>query len=236
MTASASSAALLALLAMSGVRAADPVGISGTWKIVGAIKELRATDGNAPPLTPAATLVYKSNRAKWQAGDLSFDPTARCVSAGMPRSLTLPYPFKIYQNATQVFFLFEWNHWYRNVRITDKEREIPYPLSMGVASGQWSGDTLVITSVGLRSDNTLLDSSGLPHGERLHLTERMRLVGRDILQDRISIDDPETFTRTWDTVLTFTRQPADTEIREDVCLDRTDAKQPAIDWKKAQRQ
>jgi hypothetical protein len=232
---SASSAALIAILTISSVNAAGPADISGTWKVVGAIKELKATDGKPPPLTPAAAEVYQQNRAKWQAGDLSFDPNTRCVSAGIPRSLTLPYAFKIFQNATQVFFLFEWNHWYRNVRLTDKERDVPYPLAMGVASGQWDGDTLVIKSVGLRADNTLLDSSGMPHSERLHLTERMSLVDHDTLRDRITFDDPETFTRTWDTVLTFKRQPAGTEIKEDVCFDRTDAKQPAIDWKKAQR-
>jgi hypothetical protein len=234
MKTSASGAALIAILAMQSVNAAGPADISGTWKIVGAVKELKTADGTAPPLTPAAAEVHDQNRTKWQAGDFSFDPSTRCVSAGIPRALTLPYPFKIFRSATQVFFLFEWNHWYRNVRITDKERDVPYPMSMGVASGQWEGDTLVINSVGLRADNTLLDSSGTPHSERLHLTERVRLVDRDTLQDRITIDDPMTFSRTWETVLTFKRQPAGTEIKDDVCLDRVDATQPAIDWKKAQ--
>lgn len=233
---SASGAAFIAILAMGSVNAAEPADISGTWQIVGAVQELKTADGKTPPLTPQAAEVHKQNRAKWRAGDLSFDPSARCVSAGMPRALALPYAFKIFQSTQQVFFLFEWNHWYRIVKLTDKQREVPYPMSMGVATGQWNGNTLVIKTLGRRADNTLLDSSGLPHSERLQLIERMRLVDNDTLEDRITLHDPDTFTDTWDTVLTFKRRPAGTEIKEDVCLDRVDAGKPAIDWKKAQRE
>ena len=235
MTMSASGAALIAILAISSLKAAEPADIGGTWKIVGAIKELKTTDGKTPSLTPTGAEVYKQNRAKWQAGDLSFDPSARCISPGLPRALTLPYAFKIFQSDKQVFFLFEWNHWYRNVRLTDRELEVPYPMSMGVATGHWDGNTLVIKTVGLRADNTLLDSSGMPHSERLQLTERVTLVDRNTLRDRVTIDDPDTFTHTWNTELTFKRQPTQTEIREDVCLDRVDTNQPAIDWKKARK-
>lgn len=225
----------LMLLVVSGIAAANPPDLSGVWQVSGVVQELKTTDGKAPPLTPEAAKRYAENRALWRAGDLSFDPSARCISAGMPRVLTLPYPFKIFQSAERVFFLFEWNRWFRTVKLTQNDLEVPYPMSMGVARGRWQGDTLVVEISGLRADNTLLDSAGMPRSEQMQLTERIRLIDRNTLEDRLSIHDPATFTVSWDTVLRFKRLPAGAEIKQDVCLDRVDAGQPAIDWKKALR-
>lgn len=220
---------------MSGIAAAAPPDLSGVWQISGALQELKTANGKTPPLTAEAAKRYAASRAQWQAGDLSFDPSARCISAGMPRALTLPYPFKIFQSSEHVFFLFEWNRWFHTVKLTQDALEVPYPLSMGVSRGRWEGDTLVIETTGLRADNTLLDSTGLPRSEQMQLTERIRLIDRNTLENRLSIQDPATFTAPWDAVLRFKRLPAGAEIEQDVCLDRIDAGQPAIDWKKTLR-
>jgi hypothetical protein len=85
-----------------------------------------------------------------------------------------------------------------------------------MAKGQWEGDTLVVTSAGF-SDNTLIDNL-VPHGFALKVTERIRLLSADVLEDRIRIEDPETFTRPWETVVTY-RRVADEAFPENVCLD-----------------
>ena len=51
-----------------------------------------------------------------------------------------------------------------------------------------------------------------------------------LMVDRITIDDPDTFIHPWDTVVRFRRLPSDTEIPQDICLDRTDAGKPAVAW------
>ena len=68
--------------------------------------------------------------------------------------------------------------------------------------GHWEGNTLVIRTVGL-IDATVMDASGLPHSERLTLTERLRVLPDLRLEDRITIDDPENYSRPWETVLTL---------------------------------
>ncbi len=64
---------------------------------------------------------------------------------------------------------------------------------MGFPVGHCEGDTLVIRTVGL-SDVTVLDATGLPHSDRMVLTERLRVLPDGRLEDRITIEDPDTFT------------------------------------------
>jgi len=73
------------------------------------------------------------------------------------------------------------------------------------------------------SDRTLLDDL-VPHTQDMKVTERLRLLDPDTLEDRITIDDPVYFTRPWDAVLTYKRQPA-ALFPEDACLDRLEAHQ-----------
>jgi hypothetical protein len=225
-------AAIVGLLGGTAVaRAAGHVDLSGVWQVIGRHVQLKTTIGQTPPLNPQAASTYALNAAKWRAGDLSFDPTAKCVSPGLPRIMTLPYPFKIFQSGTLVFFLFHWNHWFRYVEVTDKSQQVPYPMSMGVARGRWEHNVFIIDTVGLRADNTYLDSAGMPRSEDMRIEERLVLKnsGR-LLEDKITIDDLKTFDRAWETVLEFRKLPDGMDIKEDVCLDRVDAGQPAVDW------
>ena len=212
----------------AGATAATP-DISGVWQPVRYIQELRTVDGGAPPLKAAAAKTYEANRKKWLAHDLSYDTTTQCIPPGMPRSLYLPYPFEIIQRPHGVTFLFQWNYMFRTVDMAGAKRVVDYPLRNGFSEAQWKGDTLVIDTIG-RSDNTLLDASGLPNSDKLHLVEQLQLANNDqSLIDRITIDDPEIFERPWDTVIEFRRLPKGAEIKEDVCVDRIDAGKPAVE-------
>jgi hypothetical protein len=223
-------AALLAglLLSSATFAAAD---LSGVWQAERAIRELKTVDGQAPPLKPDAAKIYEAHKRQLRARDLSFDPTAKCISPGLPRMLYLPYPFEIIQRQQKITYLFAWNYWNRHVYLTDKGKEVPYPLSLGLSHGKWEGETLVITTTDLRADNTLLDSAGMPRSESMKITERLRLLDSGkTLEARFTFDDPETFTRPWNTVVRFKKLPPSTEIKEDVCLDRIDAGKPAVAW------
>jgi hypothetical protein len=224
-------AGLMAALMVSGAAMAAP-DFSGVWQAEGNVQELRTVDGKAPPLNAAAAKLYATHRAQFKKGDLSFDPTATCISPGMPRILTLPYPFEIMQSDKKLTYLFQWNYWNRFVYLdANKAKEVPYPLAMGLSHGKWQGDTLVVETTDLRADNTLLDSMGMPRGDALKLTEKLRLVDANTLEARLTVSDAQTFTKDWDTVLRFKRRPKGTEITEDICLDRVDAGKPAVDWK-----
>jgi hypothetical protein len=97
---------------------------------------------------------------------------------------------------------------------------------MGLSKGRWEGDALVIDTDAL-GHLTLLDGAGMPHSQSLKITEHVSLRSPDVLVDRIRIDDPETFTTPWETLVTYKRQ-RDGVIEEDVCLDRIKNHQPAV--------
>jgi hypothetical protein len=90
---------------------------------------------------------------------------------------------------------------------------------MGQAFGSWQGNTLVGQLYGFKP-NTFLDNEGMPHSEDLKITERLTPEGTDRLIGRFHIEDDQTFTKPWDTVLTFKRVPG-TRIQEDICVERT---------------
>lgn len=221
---------LMGLIA-SGAAVAAP-DFNGVWQVEKNIQELKTVDGKTPPLKPEAAKVYEAHKQQWQAGDLSFDPTAKCVSPGLPRMLYLPYPFEIVQASEKLVYLFEWNYWNRRIYLTDSVKEVPYALSFGLSQGKWEGEALVVKTTDLRADNTLLDSAGMPRSESMKITETMRLINPNTLEARFTIDDPETFTQPWDTVVRFKKLPPGSEIGQDICLDRVDAGKPAVDWQR----
>jgi hypothetical protein len=52
------------------------------------------------------------------------------------------------------------------------------------------------------------------HSDKMRVTERWRLVDKDTLDYRATVDDPVVFTRPWTMSLTFKRTPPGTELME----------------------
>ncbi len=181
-------------------------------------RALLTSDGKPPPLTAEALKLYAERRQRLAAGDASFDPTTWCSGPGMPRILTMNYPLEIRADGNRLAFIHGWYRWFRIVDLGAGTVDPPLPLTMGFPVGHWESGTLVIRTVGL-IDATVMDASGLPHSEQLTLTERLRVLPDGRLEDRITIDDPENFTRPWETVLTFHRDAA-ARVADDVCPDR----------------
>jgi hypothetical protein len=194
--------------------------LSGVWKAIHPSALLQTTDGQPPPLLPAARKVYEANLAARKAGDTSFDTTTRCMPPGIPRAFVLS-SFRIMPQPTLVAFLFEWNHRYRPVylRAAHESDANGYEEYFGDSVGTWTGNDLVVDSVGI-STTTLLDDA-LPHSEKLHVIERYQLAdGGRVLQLELTIDDPDTFSKTWTSRFRFAKQPRGTELKEDVCVNR----------------
>ena len=76
---------------------------------------------------------------------------------------------------------------------------------MGHSTGKWEGDTLVVDTVGI-NDRTWLDSYGLEHSDKLHLTERFQKLGPDTIKYTVTYDDPVFFTKPWSATLNLARQ------------------------------
>jgi hypothetical protein len=208
----------------------------GVWKLEPAQAALKPADGGQIPFTAEGRQAYERNQASAAQGDYSFDPTeTRCSSPGLPRLMLTPMLIKIYQRPLLVAMLFEWNRLFREVIMSDA-LTLKNPMQEGIATGggedigtdigtptgHWEGNTLVAQTSKF-SEAKLLDEF-IPNSANLQITERFRLTNDDTLQDRITIVDPQYFTRPWDAVLTYKRQPDSLyPFREDVCLDRKKA-------------
>ena len=230
-TASWVQCAALALGLCAPAHSQTPPDISGVWKLHGPYQaELRTDSGEVPALLPKAAAIYAQRRTARAAGDLTFDAASMtCVSPGMPRLMLLPYPFQIIQRPSQLVVEFQWNNRYRIVDLKDQPPIIDDLKYMGNASGHWEGATLVIKSEAF-VPTTLLDASGMPHGDKLQIVERYSLEkGGKRLIDEMTFSDPEFFGQTWTTRRSYDRLPAGTEIAEDVCRERIAKGHPAFE-------
>jgi hypothetical protein len=218
----------------AALSAAQPAmaSLEGVWKILAPTKALKPVSG-AIPFTAQGRKHYEQNRRLQAKGAYDdYDITlSRCSSPGTPRLMLTPMRFKIRQQFGVVTFDFEWNRALRQINASDLPPVVDFmgkglvPSMAGTSRGRWEGNTLVAETTNL-SERTLLDDL-VPHTFDMKVTERLRLVDADTLEDRITIEDPAYFTRPWDAVVTYKRQP-DTLFPEDICLDRHDARQPVF--------
>jgi len=203
----------------------------GVWKIATPTTTLQPV-GGAVPFTPKGRQEYDDNKKMKARG--AYDDyditTSRCSSPGVPRLMLTPMRFKIWDRLGFVTFDFEWNRAIREIDLHATKQpgmmgQDLVPTMTGDSRGHWEGDTLVATTTNL-SERTLLDDL-LPHSVDMKITERFRLIDPTTLENRITVDDPAYYTKPWDAVITYKRQP-DAIFAEDICLDRIQAHKPAF--------
>jgi hypothetical protein len=187
------------------------VDLSGIWQGGGAINDI--ADGLLPgqtiDLLPAARRIMDARQSK-------DDPEANCLPTGVPR--IAPYPWRIVQTPTHVFFLYEGNiHSYRQIFMDGRSHPADLdPTWYGHSIGHWEGATLVVDTTGF-NDRFWFDFKGHPHSERLHVVERYALKGRDALVDQVTIDDPGAYAHPFTVSFTATRAKPGTELMEYIC-------------------
>ena len=167
-------------------------------------------------LKPGDTLPIQPWALKTTIDRLSKDdPEALCLPAGVPRQA--PYPWRIVQTKTHIFFLFEGNiHSYRQIFMGGRSHPPdPDPTWYGHSVGTWDGDTLVIDTVGF-NDRFWFDFAGHPHTEKLHTIERYRRPTSGRLTYEVTIDDPGAYTKPFTLYGDHTNE-SDTELIEYIC-------------------
>jgi hypothetical protein len=164
--------------------------------------------GEKLPLQPWAEKLAAQRQSK-------DDPEANCLPTGVPRMA--PYPWRIVQTPTHIFFLFEGNiHSYRQI-FTDgrKHAADPDPTWYGDSIGSWDGDTMVVDSVGF-NDKFWFDFAGHPHTEQLHVVERYRRPDLGHLEFETTITDPGAYTRPF-TLYGHSALQVNTDLFEYIC-------------------
>ena len=75
----------------------------------------------------------------------------------------------------------------------------------GNARGRWDGDTLVVETTGFTGKTSV--SSSVPHSETARMTERIRRIDPEMIEYRITIDDPVVYTAPFTARIVWTTQP-----------------------------
>ncbi len=193
---------------------------TGVWEREGSIlfdPNVGLGQTETPPLTPAYQKRYDDIIAAARGGRPVADPGALCLPAGMPRVMVMTYPMEILQTPGQVTIIAEWASQVRRIYTDGRPHPSdPDPTYQGHSIGHWEGATLVVDTVGIRGD-TVFDSTGLGHSDKIHVTERLRQTGPDALEDQITTEDPEAFTHPWVVTRKYRRAKPGTEIMEYVC-------------------
>ena len=164
--------------------------------------------GEALPLQPWAEKLARERLSK-------DDPEALCLPTGVPRQA--PYPWRIVQTGTHVFFLFEGNiHSYRQIFVDGRKHPAePDPTWYGHSIGWWEGDTLVIDTIGF-NDRFWFDFRGHPHTEKLHTIERWTRRDLGTLVNEVTIDDPGAYSKPFTVRFTARLRPNE-ELMEYIC-------------------
>ena len=200
--------------------AADLGDLAGVWLNTAPASTLVPAYGRRPPLNRAGRTAYAKAQAELKSGKAvdAVDAVAKyCLPEGVPRLMMSPYPMKLIGAQGQLTVVHESHHTFRIV-LMDGVHPDPDDIVttyMGDSVGRWDGDALVIDTVGFNA-NEPLDASGLPHGERLHVVERLRRLPDGGLENLITIDDPEFYERPWTVRAAYSPRP-DLRLQEYAC-------------------
>jgi hypothetical protein len=146
------------------------------------------------------------------------DPHIRCMPDNFLRAYGLPHLLKFVHTPNLLVVLNEVNAGYRQV-FTDGRPlpEDPNPSWQGYSSGKWSGDTLVIDTIGVRND-TWIDWNGSVLTEAAKVREQIRRPDFGHLEVQVTVDDPKAYTKPW-TVTLNQRIVVDTDLIDEICLE-----------------
>lgn len=141
-------------------------------------------------------------------------PDFQCRPSG-PEAESLEREKRILQTPGMIAILNP-NQTYRQIFLDGRTLEKdPAPMWMGYSVGRFEGDVLVVESNGF-NDSTWLNNVGLPHTEKLRVTERFKRPDLGHLNVDVTFTDPDTFDKPLQFSLAM-QLLTDTEMLEEVC-------------------
>jgi hypothetical protein len=170
-------------------------------------------DGRTPALTEPgrARAAASAGRGTFGPGPFdAFDDFSlydRCIGLGINRGMGAAIygnGIRIFQSPDAVTITYEMIHETRVIRL---ERDRPYidvPQFTGNARGYWDGDTLVVETRGYTDRSSV---GGAPNSVNMKTTERIRRVDPEMIEYRITIDDPDTYAAPFTVRTMWTTQP-----------------------------
>jgi hypothetical protein len=185
-------------------------------RVTGEQPTQRIGDISNPNLKQWAKDVMKKDNDEVLAGKFAFTARSSCRAAGVPGfDLLLGGALFILQSSSKVTMIFSGNSETRHIQLNVPHSANPKPSWYGESVGHYEGDTLVVDTIGL-NDKTFIDNYRTPHSDKLHVTERWRMIedGKK-LEILLNIDDPGTFNQPWQALRQYDR--VNRSLSEDSC-------------------
>jgi len=183
----------------------------------GAQSTYRVADLSNPIRLPWTSPSMKKANDEVLAGRVPFRARERCWPVGVPgfSAYSLVEPFYFYQSPDKVVVINQGGPEIRRVYLNVTHSKDVKPSWYGESVGHYDGDTLVVDTIGF-NDKTFLDNYRTPHTDKLHVTERWRLIedGKK-LEILMTIDDPGTFNQPWQALRQYDR--VNRTLSEDIC-------------------
>jgi hypothetical protein len=174
-------------------------------------------DGRRPALTPEgrARAAAVANQGTFGPGPFErfedFSLYDRCIARGLAAGMgAVLYGngILITQSPYAVTITYEMVHETR-VILLDERPHIADGIVQynGNSRGRWEGDTLVVETRGFTDKISV--GSGAPNSKSLRTTERLRRVDPEMIEYRITVDDPVIYTAPFTVRAMWTTQPND---------------------------
>jgi hypothetical protein len=135
-------------------------------------------DYNNPILQPAAAAVVKQKGELAASGKGFPNESDQCRPYAPPFTFAMQLSFWMLQKSDgDITIVYNQDDNVRHIRMNAKHPTDLKPSPMGDAVGHWEGDTLVIDTVGIETnDFTAADMYGTPQSPAMHVVERYRLI------------------------------------------------------------
>ena len=145
-----------------------------------------------PVLQPWAADVVKKLGEISKAGVTFPNPANQCWPEPVP-FIYKNFGLQILQQPDRITMLYEQDHEIRHVRMNQPHPAQVKPSWYGDSVGHYEGDTLVIDTVGTRTDRpfAMIDLYGTPYTRALHVVERYRLLDYEDAKEGLDRDAKE---------------------------------------------
>jgi hypothetical protein len=180
---------------------------SGYW-IVDSIHETAGSLLDVPKVKFFGDIPYNPT---WKAefnkrkGELREKEVKQCV-IDFPTTMESPQPFMLTVTPEQTIYM-AGDGTFRQI-FTDgrphPSKDQLFPSITGHSIGHWEGQTLVVDTVA-RMPGPVLFLGAAAFSEQAHFRERIRLTGKDKLEDEMTIDDPVALSHPWTVKLGYDR-------------------------------
>ncbi len=146
----------------------------------------------------------------------------RCITRGIPASM-MPAGYgsyyRIVQSPDSVAISYEMIHETRVVPLDTRPRVSPaIKQYLGDARARWDGDTLVV-----ETRNFPQETAPQRGSIKVAMTERFTAIAPDVVEWRVTFDDPTTWVRPWTYMMPLTKVADTQEVHEYACHEGNNA-------------